>query len=54
MSIAQIAGGKFRQEEVCGKTKEEKERDGQDTHDEFPVDLKPDVATLRANTNNIQ
>ena len=48
-----MQGGTFKQEEACGKTREEKKEEGVEA-ETFPVDLKPDVATLRASTTNIQ
>lgn len=48
-----MAGGRFKNEEACGKTKAELQEIGNEP-ESFPVDLKPDVASLRANTNNIQ
>ena len=53
VSLAQLAGGRFRKEEACGKTKAEQEQEPE-PEKVFPVDLKPDVATLRSNTTNIQ
>jgi len=52
LSLASLAGGRFPKEEVCGKTKAERVQAGEEP-ESFPVDLKPDVATLRATTNNI-
>jgi len=53
LSLASLAGGRFPKEEACGKTKAQRQQSGEELPS-FPVDLKPDVATLRANTNNIQ
>ena len=52
LSLASLAGGHFPKEEICGKTKAEKVQEGEEP-ESFPVELKPDVATLRATSNNI-
>ncbi len=52
VSLAQMAGGRYKTEELCGKKRSQMQADGSEA-ETFPVDLKPDVATLRANTNSI-
>ena len=52
VSIAQMAGGRYRAEEACGKPKAER-AEGEEPEN-FPIDLKPDVASIRANQTNIQ